>query len=176
MEESPVSKEKRRINSELTVALSAIFVSIVTLFVYIYQANIMRKQQYASVWPHVIWDMTISSEEGFYISIYNKGVGPAFIRSTSLTYKGETMSDPLMYLTKIVGNIDSLNRWNVSVDNRVIGAGEEIRLVQLSGRDIINKLPADVYRDTEFQICFCSVYEDCWTSKKGFQVNEGECE
>jgi hypothetical protein len=67
MEESPVPKEKRRINSELIVALSAIFVSIVTLFVYIYQANIMRKQQYASVWPHVIWDMMISSEEGFYI-------------------------------------------------------------------------------------------------------------
>ncbi len=160
--------------TEVIVALAAIIVSILTLFVYIYQAGIMQEQQHASVWPYVEWDMTISSEDGFYISVINKGVGPAIIRSTTLKLDGESIESPLIYLEKIVGRLDSVALFSAMIDKRVIAAGETLELFHVY-TDIRHKLPSDIYRRTSYEICYCSIYGDCWTSQ-GFNVVKSRCD
>ncbi len=172
MEDESQSKP-RRINTELIVALSAIFVSVITLFVYIYQASIMQEQQYASVWPYLEWDMTIHSQDGFYLSISNKGIGPAIIRSTSLTLDEKEMVGSIEYLGALLGDLDSVNLFHQSIDNRVLAPGETIEAFHVYS-DVRTRL-AKVYARTNYEICFCSVYGDCWVSKKFFKVEESEC-
>lgn len=174
-EESKIPLKARLFKTEIIVAFAAILISVMTLFVYIYQARIMQEQQHASIWPYIEWDMTLSTSEGFYISIVNKGVGPAIIHSTSLELDGELMSDQLEYLTKLIDNLDSMSLFYTAIDNRVIGPGEEIRLFHVNNGVIGNKLLADkVFTRTKYEICFCSIYGDCWTSK-GLSVVEDTC-
>src|SRR5687768_4852751 len=156
-------KKRRRFNTELIVALSAIFVSVVTLFVYIYQASIMQEQQYASVWPYLEWDMTIHSQDGFYLSISNKGIGPAIIRSTSLRLDEKEMGSSTEYLGTLLGNLDSVSLFHQSIDNRVLAPGETVNAFHVYS-DVRTKLEK-VYARTDYEICFCSVYGDCWVSK-----------
>jgi hypothetical protein len=56
---------KTSLREKIIVAFAAILISVMTLFVYIYQARIMQEQQHASVWPYIEWDMTLSTSEGF---------------------------------------------------------------------------------------------------------------
>ncbi|WP_276369345.1 hypothetical protein [Chryseolinea sp. H1M3-3] len=160
--------------TEFIVALAAIIVSILTLFVYIYQARIMQEQQHASVWPYIEWDMTISSKDGFYISVVNKGVGPAIIRSTTLKLDGVSVESPLTYLEKTIGKLDSVALFSAMIDKRVIAAGETLELFHVYS-DIRHLLPSDLYRRTSYEICYCSIYGDCWTSQ-GFNVVKSRCD
>src|SRR5688572_27106200 len=85
------SPRKRGLKSEMIVAIAAIAVSIMTLFVYIYQARIMMDQQHTSVWPYVEWESTninTETEQEYYIEVVNKGVGPALVKDTKLTLDG----------------------------------------------------------------------------------------
>src|SRR5688500_3742991 len=89
-EEQPeIETKTSRIRSEWVVAATAMTVSILSLAVYIYQAKIMQEQQQTSVWPYIEWTSTISSSDGFYISVINKGVGPAIVKKSRLTLDGK---------------------------------------------------------------------------------------
>jgi hypothetical protein len=174
-QESETSKRATRIKSEVIVSSAAILISIMTLVIYIYQAKIMRDQQHAAVWPYIEWDMTISHQDGFFISVINKGVGPAVIRSTSLRVDGTVVAGPDEYLEKLIGSVDSLSRSLVDIDNRVIAPGEELRLFHVYDGGLAAKLQTiNVYSRTQFEICFCSIYEDCWISK-GLSVDKSNC-
>jgi hypothetical protein len=171
--DSQPKKQNRAFKSEFIVALAAIIVSVMTMVVYIYQANIMREQQHVSVWPYVEWDMEVGSGE-FNVTIINKGVGPAIIRTTSLKFDEQSVSS-LDYLKKVVGNLDSVaSIYYTSVDKRVLSAGEQMILVRAAG-DLEGKIPSDVFQRTSYELCFCNVYGECWTST-GFKVVASKCE
>lgn len=169
---SQPKKRNRLFSTEFIVALSAIVVSIMTMFVYVYQAKIMREQQHSSVWPYVEWDMEISNEE-FEVTVINKGVGPAIIRSTSLKFDGQPVA-PLEYLRKVVGNMDSMYSYHATIDQRVLAAGEKMTMVRGAG-NFQGRISSNVYDRTSYEICFCNIYGECWTST-GFEVAESKCE
>lgn len=61
--------------------------------------------------------------------------------------------------------MEILNRWR-TIDYRVIAPGEEIRFFHVNNGVIGNKLLANkVFTRTKYEICFCSIYGDCWTRK-----------
>lgn len=161
-----------KFNTEFLVALSAILVSLITLFVYIFQARIMQEQKYASVWPYIEWDMTISSE-GFQIAVTNKGIGPAIIKATEWKLDGEPITGSPDYVSRLLGSADSLSIFWGTIDNRVIAAGETIEVLHIYN-DVRSKL-SNVYKRTSLEIKYASIYGDCWTSK-GLSVVEGNCD
>lgn len=179
-ETSEEPKEKRRpFRSELIVALAAITISVATLFVYIYQARIMQEQQHVSVWPYLEWTFTMSSSEGFFISLENKGVGPAIIKSAKLTLDGE-QTEARAFVEKIVGTIDSLSLFTESVEGRVLAPGDKVQPFHVGVRDLreyraLQKKFDGVYVKLAYVVCYCSIYGDCWTSK-GLEVVEDACD
>lgn len=153
--------------------MSAVVVSMATLFVYIYQARIMQSQQYSSVWPYIEWTMTISSDD-IYLSVVNKGVGPAKIGKTSMAFDEEEVTDIRAMLRKVIHDrFDSLDVFGSVVENRVMAPGEEIRLFQIHGErlDEIEDIMS-LFSRVQYTICFCSIYDECWTSH-GVNVVEG---
>ena len=65
-------------------------VSVLTLIIFIYQTNLMSKQNYLSILPYVqISTSDDKAENTFSLDIKNHGVGPAIIESVIIYYKGE---------------------------------------------------------------------------------------
>ncbi len=83
---------KRKIiwNSERILSLSAMSISFITLIIFIYQTNLMSKQNYLSILPYL---QTSTSYDGehmqFSLSVLNHGVGPAIIESVTSEIEGE---------------------------------------------------------------------------------------
>jgi hypothetical protein len=173
-EEFPKSEKKRSFRIEFLVGLCAIIISILTLFVYIYQARIMREQLHTAVWPYVQWMMTTGSE-GFSISVMNKGVGPAIVKSTSLKLDGQPVPSVEVFLSKIIGKLDGLSWVETEINNQVISPGEELRLFHVQNNPALQKIDRKVYDRVQYKICFCSIYGDCWSSS-GLNVAEDDCD
>ncbi|MGC3943815.1 MAG: hypothetical protein QM762_04610 [Chryseolinea sp.] len=172
MEDNP-SPPSRRFDADKILAISAIFISVITAIVSGYQTKIMREQQYSSVWPYVQWDMSISSVEGFDITVMNKGVGPAIIKSATLQIDGVEVST-LKYLERIFGTLDSTTFYYSSIDKAVLSPGEKVTLFRVSKSKQLTVLTPEVYKRTKFDICYCDIYGSCWTSH-GAEVTKGGC-
>lgn len=180
MEDSSSEQPKKRFSTEMIVALSAVVVSIMTLFVYIYQARIMMDQQHTSVWPYIEWTPTYYSEENqeFYISVINKGVGPALVKDTKL-YLDDTLytyNEYDKFIEKLLGPGKRKALWVMtsSVANRVMAPGEEVKLFHVKNwKDA--RIPDIQRKRYRLSICYCSIYGDCWTTN-GTVSKEGACE
>jgi hypothetical protein len=166
---------KWKIRSEWVVAFSAVLVSILTLFVYMYQARIMMEQQHASVWPYLEWTITNSAGTELYLSVSNKGTGPAIVKNTELKLDGKIISARDLVKTLMGDRADSLWVFYSQVDLRVLAPGDEIRLFQVKTDNGV-RLPKQpsVSKRILYTICYCSVYKDCWTSY-GLNVEEDNC-
>ncbi len=82
-----MAKEKHRISTDRLLGLTAMMISMVTLIIFIYQTNLMRKQNYISVLPYLDFATTANAgDDIFRLSLKNHGVGPAIIESIVLKY------------------------------------------------------------------------------------------
>jgi len=85
-----MSRSKLKWNSDKIVGLSAMSISILTLIIFIYQTNLMSKQNYLSILPYLqISTSDNKGENTFSLDIKNHGVGPAIIESVIIYYNDE---------------------------------------------------------------------------------------
>lgn len=170
------SKRSFKLKTEYIVALSAIFVSIATLAVYMYQANIMQNQLHTSVWPYVQWSYSNVGKE-FYLVVENKGIGPALIKSTRMTLDGNEMGSNSDLFKTLLGNSE-FDFINSSVNGTVISPGEKVELFHIYDSASAKKLDSLIIQSSshkfKYTVCYCSVYGDCWTTN-GWDVLESKC-
>lgn len=77
-------------NSERILSLSAMSISFITLVIFIYQTNLMSKQNYLSILPYLQISTSNDNENSsFSLSILNHGVGPAIIESVKSEINGQ---------------------------------------------------------------------------------------
>jgi hypothetical protein len=186
MEESESVPKKTRLKPEMIIALSATFISIATLIVYIYQARvmirqaeIMQSQQHISVWPYIetLTTTMVSKEkpDEAYYEIENKGIGPAIVKQVSIKVDGVVMKDNNELFEAMIGKTDTLSISTTGVRNRVIAAGEKIRAFHIVGDELVKKFAVSFQKKKfEYIICYCSVYNECWSSN-GNVVTESDC-
>jgi hypothetical protein len=186
MEEIENVPKKARLKPEMIIALCATFISIATLIVYIYQARvmirqaeIMQSQQHISVWPYLETLTTVVSgdkpDEAFF-EIENKGIGPAIVKQVTIKVDDVVMKDDNELFDAMIGKTDTLSVSTNAVKNRVIASGEKIRIFHITGDDLVKRFAiAFQKKKFEYIVCYCSVYNDCWTSN-GTKVTEGKCE
>jgi hypothetical protein len=66
-------------------------ISFITLIIFVYQTNLMSKQNYLSILPYLaINSHNNSAQNTFSLTVSNHGVGPAIIESVTLQLKGKT--------------------------------------------------------------------------------------
>lgn len=170
------TKTPRKIKTESIVAFAAIFVSIATLMVYLYQAHIMQKQQHTSVWPYVEW-LFNNEKNQFYITVENKGIGPALIKSARLELNGKQMRGNSEFFKVLLGN-SNFKFSNSTVEGRVLSPGEKVELFHIydsaKARAVDSLLRNSSEHEFSLFICYCSVYDDCWTTD-GITILESKC-
>lgn len=106
-----MAKLKIKWNSERILSLSAMSISFITLIIFIYQTNLMSKQNYLSILPYLQISTSNDSENSsFSISVMNHGVGPAIIESVIFKPQGKeyTLTDYNNYLWEFLVSQDSI--------------------------------------------------------------------
>ncbi|MBI3131125.1 MAG: hypothetical protein HYZ13_07190 [Acidobacteria bacterium] len=156
-------------HSEYLLAATALFVSLSTLGVYAYQAKVMKEQQHVSVWPYVEW--STGNLTGFRITVENKGVGPALIRSVAMSVDGKRVTNNRELLTAVLGPEWTMpGLINSSLHDRVLAAGGEITPITITDVTAGRAFEAELRKHAfQLSITYCSIYGDCWVTD-GTQV------
>ncbi len=148
---------------EYAVAATAFFVSVCSLFIYLYQSKLMAEQQQVAVWPRVEWATTNLDE--FAIVATNKGVGPALVRKMLWTFNGKVVDGNRGLVFAVMGPDVALTWQNSDLEGNVLSPGEKVALFSIADPDkkkiFENKLRAG---KVTLEITYCSIYGRCWTS------------
>ena len=163
-------KKSHFLNPDMLIAYSAILVGLCALVVSIYEANIFRQQQKASVWPCL--EFSFSTGDGFSYILKNKGVGPAIIKWVCVKVDGESVKSWGEYLHNIFdGDSVKLNFRTSFISDRVISADEEIKLLSFDDPVAIHRVISQMDR-VSFEICYRSIFEDYWIIKSDSSGNK----
>src|SRR6516162_4123440 len=163
---------------DLTLALSAMFVSIVSLAVAVHHGNAMDRLVAANSWPFLIYNTSNRDPQGQWrisLEVENAGVGPARIQTFEVWWQGQPVSTAPELLqrccmTDSKALIDpatarSLHLVIGQIASRVMraGAAEPFLSLELkeANADIWHRL--DIARlQLKLRACYCSVFDECW--------------
>jgi hypothetical protein len=163
---------------DLTLALSAMFVSIVSLAVAVHHGNAMDRLVAANSWPFLMYGTSNLDPQGnrrISLSVENAGVGPARIQTFEVWWQGQPVSSAAELLSRCCmtdskAQIDrftarALNLSIGQVASRVMRPGEEETFVSLELKDA----NADIWHrldsarlQLKMRACYCSVFDECW--------------
>jgi hypothetical protein len=163
---------------DLTLALSAMFVSIVSLAVAVQHGKAMDRLVAANSWPFLMYatdNMDPQGNRRISLKVENDGVGPARIQTFEVWWQGQPvstapellgrccMTDSQMPIDSSTGR--SLHLVIGQVASRVIRAGDAEAFLSLElkdgNADIWQRL--DIARlQLKMRACYCSVFDECW--------------
>lgn len=126
----------------MIIGVTAMIISLSTLIVFIYQTNLIRKQQYMSVYPHLDLTNSNTGSLNYTFLLSNMGVGPAFIRDIDVKHKnGKTYRSLVHYVNSTVKEEDSLYfHYSDIYEGRLVQADEQIILFGLSDKKHLNSI------------------------------------
>lgn len=154
------------------------FISLLTLIVFIYQTNLIRQQQFMSVYPHLMMGNFGSNSVAYQYVLSNEGIGPAIITNISIKDKDHIYSDLTTYVNSQLTESDSVWYYNTDLNvGQLIPAGTQITLFGLQNVEQTNKLnlPANTIKaaikmrevlnkeDLLISIEYKSIYEEKWS-------------
>ncbi|MEM7084895.1 MAG: hypothetical protein AAF489_01855 [Bacteroidota bacterium] len=164
-------KKKKFWTSDKLVSLAAMFVSLITLFIFIKQTNIIDTQNHLSVMPYLMVESSNNSEAYTYrIDLENYGVGPAIIEERVIYYEGkEYRMEFEPFLRATIPEMDSVVVINQSTiqTGLALPAGGRRNIITVGGGKksyetflrIITKMQT---KDLNYKIEYKSIYNDRW--------------
>ena len=161
---------------DLIAALTAIFISAVSLFVAIEHGRTERDLVQANSWPFVQAEIDNSYHGDETIGLYNAGVGPAKLETLELFYRGQPVPTVLDLLRRCCGLSDRPDMLRRQLP-RGLGFGQGSNLVLRPGEhaniltvryaepvpDLYGRFP-QAGRSITYRACYCSVFDQCWIS------------
>ena len=163
---------------DLAMAISAITISIISLFVAVAHGRTEEKLVAASSWPFLTFSTSKNGLEagGWTIDLrlQNSGVGPARVKWIRLVLDGKPVRDSADLMKRCCGvasaPVDEQVRRGLVSQNSPVGvlpAREGVDVLawrERSGNGAIwSKLESAGYR-LRTEACYCSVLADCWIS------------
>ncbi len=165
--------------SEKLLSLSALLVSLLTLIVFMYQTDLIREQQYRSVYPHLNLANKASGSLDYQYVLINEGIGPAFIKSITVEKtNGDAFENLTDYLYNEISIEDSIWVYNSDLyPGKLVPAKEEVILFGLVDEETVksfgrppntlegaNKLRSTLNSDSlSVEITYESIYGEQWS-------------
>ncbi len=167
--------KKRFWNTEKLMSYLAILLSVGTLLVFIYQTNLIKKQQYASVYPYLEMGFHGRGTEQMKFVLSNEGVGPAMIKSVQIRQKGEVYEGRFSgFLREMMAkdNADSIQYlYSDIAEGKMLAVGAHLDLIDCQNAftsDRISELLNEYELDLEIE--YESIYGERWRIGSGNQV------
>jgi hypothetical protein len=123
-----------KFDADKWIAISAMVVSVGTLFALSYQSLLMRESERASKLPYLYFSLLSNSQQGVEILLSNSGIGPAIVDDVQIHYEGRDLTaDPYDFFM----GLSEENRKNgAGVDKvqkgRLIPAGTAVQMLQFA--------------------------------------------
>jgi hypothetical protein len=155
---------------DITLAVSAMFISLVSLFLALQHGRVLEKMVQADTWAFVTagfsnYDPDLTPHPR--LIIVNKGVGPAQVQTLEVFYNGTPQPSRRSLIRSILKPADPNYRprfFESDVIGGVLTAKEEVNFLDFPAsyytpdeyatiRGALDKL--------EFRICYCSVLGEC---------------
>lgn len=163
--------KKRFWTSDKIVSLVALGISLLTLYIFVRQTNIIEEQSKRSVMPYLMLDSSNNGEKGTYsIDVVNYGVGPAIVESRVIYYQGKSYDMELHdFLHQQIPEMDSVHLVNFttfqvgvavpanSSRNMLIAGGDEV-----SYHTFLKILQKLTDNDFNYEIKYKSIYDEHW--------------
>lgn len=164
---------------DLTLGLSAFFISLVSLGLAIVHGRTMEHMADANArlvaansWPFLSYSAGTNSVDGIptlHLRVVNAGVGPAKIESAELIWKGTAYRSDEDFLKACCGAAGSELKFDSDLlQAEVLRAGSEITFLgfkQPTNPSVFALLQqAMISRDLQLRICYCSIFDECWSS------------
>ena len=168
---------------EMVVAIAALVTSVTSIWLSMRQGDDMARLVQAQSWPYLEYLSSNTSDNGLPvidIAVRNAGVGPAKVESFAILYDGKPVkgwaalikaccipdgvaTDKPLDLPALTDN----KMISSKLIQRVLRASDSAPLLQLPKTDINaalwKKLDAARFK-IELRACYCSVFDECWTS------------
>jgi len=167
-EPTPTPPARHRSRPDL-VSVLALAVSVFALAIGAWQTRLMQGQARAGVWPYLSIGYTYTNDvdaNGFVWTIDNNGVGPARVQSVTTSVDGKPMRNwdeviaalgpkkrPSMATTSFAGSVIPPNT------NRET----TVAAIRVNDREVAGLFKNAIDRFS-MDICYCSVYDDCWVA------------
>jgi hypothetical protein len=155
---------------DATLAVSAVFISLISLFLAIQHGRVMEKMVEANTWPFVMVYVSTSNPDATpHVSIHvaNKGIGPAKVESLEVFDNGVAQlgTQPLLRAmlkpTDLSRHIPALQS---DVVDEVMAPRDDFSILDLDARNFTPQetdlLRSEVAKLT-FRVCYCSVFDEC---------------
>lgn len=153
----------KKINAEQWMSMSAVVTAVVAVVIAVFELHTTREYQKLSVEPYLMQHH--SNNGGYQFSISNEGLGPARIGSVTVRANGKVMS----HWHQVVGAITGDKRSSMSAGS--VSVGEQVRaaatvpLLLLTDLDTAKSFH-DNHQKLDVEICYCSIYKDCWIASR----------
>jgi hypothetical protein len=128
----------------------------------------MQEQARAGVWPYVSIGYTYSSNvdrDAFIWTVSNNGVGPAKIETVKVSLDGKPVKDWKEALAALGVTDPSPSMATSSIGGEVIPPNTN-RETTVAPIRVNDRAIAKLFKEAELRfgmdICYCSVYDDCW--------------
>jgi hypothetical protein len=181
------SKDMRKLNikwnSEKLLSISAMSISFLTLIIFIYQTNLISKQNYISILPYLSISTTENrAEHTFEFNLENHGVGPAIIESVTMLHKGQRYNlndynnEMYRFLVSKAPELDSIkNSSSSTLDNGMaIPVNTTFNLFKVfestaEYRIITSRFNRLLEEGLDYEIIYRSILDERWMIHKGSQ-------
>ncbi|MEL6918260.1 MAG: hypothetical protein AAFO99_11085 [Bacteroidota bacterium] len=158
----------KKVNSNIIIASTALFISICTLIVLVQEVRIMRVQQKASMYPYLTIGKVYNSK-GFGITLKNSGNGLAKINSYQIYNDSVYFKDWFDILQVLAPESKKIDYSIISTEGNIrdemVTPDEEVNLIFLEWTDETRILERRI-NSLRIKICYSSLLDDHW------QVNQ----
>lgn len=186
------AREQRKLLVRLSVlqtipAVVGIVIACIALYAALNEADAVRKQQEAAVWPHLQVDranLATDTDRGLTITVRNRGIGPARVRSANMFLDGEQVLSWSELFSALQPDVEAIYpRTDSYVGQSVLSPAQDVVVIDLqtsiydtfdlsamegiASREqleaLILSLRETLDDDTlEMELCYCSVFDECW--------------
>ena len=161
-----------RLTSEMIVAISAVIVGVCALGVSLYETSLMREEQRASVIPmlelsrsvYFNRDGTDDSNTRLHLQVENVGIGPARVQDFRVYVDGEPQLTWRATMQALLGRQADIRLGQSTINGRTIPPERLVTIFELNSLEYAVEL-ADTFSRLEFEACFCSIFDECWTTQ-----------
>lgn len=165
---------------DLTLALCAMFVSVVSLIVAVRHGATMDRLVAANSWPFLTYGTDNQDAQGkprIALKLINAGVGPARIETFEMWWQGQPVASADEFLTRCcilqpkgplqLSDLRALHLSVGIVAPAVLRAGDTQEILSLerndANGDIWQRLDS-ARLDLSMRACYCSVFDECWVT------------
>ena len=168
-EQQHTEPETKSILNDSRLSIIAVVLSVAALLTSIIEVNFVRQELRSEAWPYIAIYPGYNAE-GFSISMENKGVGPARVRSLLMYLDGELITDLDQAILDTLGEKDAFSYDLYRANNPapgVMSSGEVTNLFAVPWEPRTRLLTERWSNKIEITSCYCSIYDDCWVASLG---------